>query len=297
MVTLIIKNQVGNIEIKTISEDIILNAKKGEQFFLDNSDGLKYSISLIDNEKSLVILLETNPQIKIIFKNFVEIISNLNDTKSVLCILNTKESLDKFNSISNSLKDEEIIASLKKQLLTFSINTDTKDTIIIDDFNSLTASMQATAADNEIKADSSVFKNYLLNDENIINELSKRTRLEEILNIQSKININKKINILADLPDPIVPDTKDSRNADIDYSDSSNPDIDYRDSSNPDIDYSDPSNPDTDYSDSSNPDTDYSDPSNPKPSEDENVNVKLSGASSVVEGEEATYKVSLTDDK
>ncbi|RXK12367.1 hypothetical protein CP985_14495, partial [Malaciobacter mytili LMG 24559] len=38
------------------------------------------------------------------------------------------------------------------------------------------------------------------------------------------------------------------------------------------------------------------DPTNPDPSEKDNLNVKLSGASSVVEGENATYKVSLTDD-
>ncbi|MFV0561928.1 hypothetical protein, partial [Malaciobacter mytili] len=243
MVTLIVKNQFGNMEIKTISRDIILNAKKGEQFFLDNSDGLKYSISLIDNGKSLIILLETNPQIKIIFKNFVEIISNVNDTKSALCILNTKESLEKFNSLSSSLKDEEIIASFKKQLLTFSINTDIKDTIIIDDFNSLTASMQVSAASEEIKSDSSVFKNFLLSNENIKNELlSKRTRLDETPNENIQSKTNKSGNIL------------DNDN------------------------YINPSS------------------SDPDPSEKDNLNVKLSGASSVVEGENATYKVSLTDD-
>ncbi|MFY9075996.1 VWA domain-containing protein, partial [Malaciobacter mytili] len=42
---------------------------------------------------------------------------------------------------------------------------------------------------------------------------------------------------------------------------------------------------------------DYKDPTNPNTSEDDNLNVTLSGDSSVVEGEEATYKVSLKDDK
>ncbi len=180
MIKLISKGQSNSTEIKTVIKDMILNPSKGEQFFINNSEGLKYKINLINNEKSIEIVLETNPQLKIIFKNFVDVISDSDDKKSVICLLNTKEGLEEFNKANLSFKDEELIENLKKLLSSSSIKGNAKDGIVIDDFKSLTDSMQATAAGAEIKSDSSIFKSYEFNDENESNIVAGRTRLQEI---------------------------------------------------------------------------------------------------------------------
>ncbi|MFY9073617.1 hypothetical protein OZZ08_01565, partial [Malaciobacter mytili] len=233
MTTIIIKNQAGNTQVKTLTKDIVLNPLKGEQFFIDNSQGLKYKINIIENQKSVEILIETNPQIKIIFKNFIDIISDLKDNESAFCLLNTKEGLEEFNKtiLNPNFSASDIIDNLKELLSTSNLRTDVKDGLVVDDFNSLMLAIESTASGNEIISNASTFTAIELENDNASNNLDSilRTRLEEIIQ-----NNNQK-NIL--------------------------------------------------------------DKNRKKEVEDDNLNVTLSGDSSVVEGEEATYKVSLKDDK
>ncbi|RXI37114.1 hypothetical protein CRU99_12420, partial [Malaciobacter mytili] len=237
MLTMTIKYHTGNIQIKTITKDLILDPLKGEQFFIDNSEGRNYNISLIDDNKSVQVTVETTPQIKIIFKNFVNLISDLEDKESAIGILNNKEGLKELNQIvlNPVPQSGDIINNLKELLASSSLENISKNGIIIDDFYSLTEALKASAEGNSTISNSSTFFNDFELENNASYDLNGRTKLQIDSVSSSKENLDSKRKILVEEETPIE-ETLD------------------------------------------------------------NLNVKLSGASSVVEGEEATYKVSLTDD-
>ncbi|MFY9075995.1 hypothetical protein OZZ08_13695, partial [Malaciobacter mytili] len=194
-----LKGQVGEAKILELNKNLVLDLSEKEQFFIDNSEGINYKINLIDNDKSIQIVFETNPQISIVLNNIVNLIS----TKDcVLGIINTKEGLDELNQtvLNPNFEGDNIIASLKKLLSTSSLGEDIKDGIIIDDFASLTTAIEVTAAGNSIKADTSTFKNYAFDTELSNNVLfNERTRIDEepiVKQEKSEINTSKKEEIV-----------------------------------------------------------------------------------------------------
>ncbi|RXI43520.1 hypothetical protein CRU99_07145 [Malaciobacter mytili] len=176
----IIKNIENESENLILNKDIVLKLKANEQFFIDNSEGVSYKIDLIDNGKSIQIVFETQPKMVITLDNMVELISN---SQSLIGIIDTKEGLKEFNQIviNNEFNSDNVIASLKEHLSKSSINENLKDGIIIDDFASLTNSIEATATGTDVKSNSSTFNNNELIAENENNILEGRSRLDESL--------------------------------------------------------------------------------------------------------------------
>ncbi len=186
MLKIIIKDiSTQETKVLELNNNVDFKLKENEQFFIDNSEGSIYKIELINNEKSLKILFQTNPNIEIILKDVVELVSN---NKSILGIIDTKEGLEELNKtvLNDNFEGDNVISSLKEMLSKSSLSEDIKDGIIIDDFGSLTNAMEATAAGNEIIENISTYRNIQLSEENSNNILDGRSRLEDSELIQKE---------------------------------------------------------------------------------------------------------------
>ncbi|WP_147525221.1 immunoglobulin-like domain-containing protein [Malaciobacter canalis] len=181
MLKLMIKEANGEVKSLDVTENLVISPKAGQQFYFNNLDGHKYTMSLQDSEKSVVLNMDLGTtKVKIIFKNIVDSILEENiEDKNILGIIKDQEGLDELNQtvLNDDFKGDDVIKSLKDLLAQSSINPEETNGVIIDDFGSLTSVLEAAAAGGA-EGDTSTFRPINFNDADDVNILGGRSRLD-----------------------------------------------------------------------------------------------------------------------
>jgi hypothetical protein len=181
MLKLMIKEANGEVKSLDVTENLVITPKAGQQFYFNNLDGHKYTMSLQDSEKSVVLNMDLGTtKVKIIFKNIVDLILEENiEDKNILGIIKDQEGLDELNQtvLNDDFKGDDVIKSLKDLLAQSSINPEETNGVIIDDFGSLTSVLEAAAAGGA-EGDTSTFRPINFNETDDVNILGGRSRLD-----------------------------------------------------------------------------------------------------------------------
>lgn len=75
MLNLIIKEPNGDYEVLKVHENMTFKPKEGQQFYFDNYSGSNYTFNLLDGDKSIELIVNTRPRVKIVFEDMVELIN------------------------------------------------------------------------------------------------------------------------------------------------------------------------------------------------------------------------------
>ncbi|PHO17513.1 hypothetical protein CPU12_10110 [Malaciobacter molluscorum LMG 25693] len=177
MLNLIVKEPNGKYDVVSVKEDMVISPKAGQQFYFDNYSGSNYTFNLVDGDKSIELIINLDPPVKIIFNDMVDLITNQGDEKTVLGMINNPTGIyDLQNTVMNTnFKGDDVISSLKDMLSKSELGTN--DGILIDNFGSLSSALDAAAAGGP-QGDTSTFNPISFDEISESNVLAGRTQLD-----------------------------------------------------------------------------------------------------------------------
>uniref|UniRef100_UPI003D1102B2 hypothetical protein n=1 Tax=Arcobacter sp. TaxID=1872629 RepID=UPI003D1102B2 len=149
MMTLVLKHQDGSQETIKVDKNMSFSPKAGEQFYIDNSSGSKYTLNLVNGDSSVQLVFNTEPKIKLVFDGIVDLIkANDVENKTVLSVLNDSEGIKNLEQtvLNTEFKSDDVISSLRDLLNEGLATVDKVHGVIIDDFGSLTEALASAAA-------------------------------------------------------------------------------------------------------------------------------------------------------
>ncbi|RXJ98618.1 hypothetical protein CRU98_09615 [Arcobacter sp. CECT 8986] len=190
MLNLIVKEPNGTYDVVAVKEDMVITPKAGQQFYFDNYSGSNYTFNLVDGDKSIELIINLDPPVKIVFNDMVDLITDQNGPKTVLSMIDNPTGIyDLQNTVMNSnFKGDDVISSLKDMLSKSELASN--DGIVIDDFGSLSSALDAAAAGGP-QGDTSTFNPINFDQTAAANVLAGRSQLNVDVNGNpTPVNIN-----------------------------------------------------------------------------------------------------------